>query len=298
MTAQLLGEDRPGAADRVPAHPDRPADLPSTRAARGALAGDRRAAATAGRTVLVSAALTILGALLLGGVLEVAVLGSLKHARAQTVHYGELREQLAKSVAPVGPTDSEGELLPLDGPGHLRSSVLPGQAGISTLYGRQAAYGGPFGRLVDLRAGDPLTVVTGQGLHRFKVIGPRRAGDPVPPLRSGASRLVLATGDGTAFAPSGVLRIDAELVSEVQPAPAPAFTSSSLSAAERPMAGDQMALVSLVLWAQALLLGALAVVYLRARWGGWQTWTVAVPVLLVLGLRVVDEAARLLPNLL
>ena len=320
MTAQLLGELRSPGADAAPAAP---AELPTTRSGR---AGERRAAATAGRALLLSAVLTILGALLLGGVLEITVLGNLKHARAQTVHYGELREQLAKSIAPVGSTDSDGAQLPLgapvailqiprldlrevvgegttaavliDGPGHVRSSVLPGQAGISTLYGRQAAYGGPFGRLVDLRPGDELTVTTGQGLHRYQVLGSRRAGDPVPPLRSGAGRLVLATADGTAFAPDGVLRVDADLVSPVQPSSPVGFTSSSLSAAERPMAGDQIALVALVLWGQALLLAALAVVYLRARWGRWQTWTVAVPVLLALDLKVVDQAARLLPNLL
>ena len=320
MTAQLLAERQPDSADPSLGSP---AEVPSTRAGR---AGDRRAAATAGRTLLISAALTILGALLLGGVLEITVLGSLKHARAQTVHYGELREQLAKSIAPVGPTDSDGARLALgapvaileipklnlrevvgegttagvliDGPGHLRSSVLPGQVGISTVYGRQAAYGGPFGRLVDLRPGDQFTVITGQGLHRYKVIGSRRAGDPVPALRSGTGRLVLATADGTAFAPDGVLRVDADLVSDVQPTPPVGFTSSSLSAAERPMASDQIALVALVLWTQSLLLAALAVVYLRARWGRWQTWTVAVPVLLTLALKVIDEAARLLPNLL
>jgi sortase A len=275
---------------------------------------------------LVSTSLTIMGVLLLGAVLEVAVLGDLKHGRAQQVHYRELRAELATSVAPVSATDSNGTLLALgapvaileiprlhlrevvgegttsgvllDGPGHLRSSVLPGQAGISTVYGRQAAYGGPFRGLATLRPGDAITVVTGQGRQGFRVLGRRRAGDLVPPLPAGAGRLVLATGDGTRYAPGGVLRVDADLVTPVQPTPPSVFGSASLMESERPMRGDQGALVPLLLWAQALLLAALATVYLRARWGRWQTWTVAVPVLLVLGLNVTDQAARLLPNML
>ncbi len=187
----------------------------------------------------------------------------------------------------------------MDGPGHLRSTVLPGQAGISTIYGRQAAYGGSFGHLGDLRPGDAITVVTGQGRQVFRVFGQRRAGDKVPVLAPGASRLVLATGEGTRYAPSSVLRIDADLTSPVQPAVPRPFGASSLSAAEGPMQGDPSALVPLLLWSQALLLTALAAVYLRARWGRWQTWTVAVPVLLIVGLNLADQGARLLfPNML
>ena len=286
----------------------------------------QRVALVSSRTQVVAAALTLLGALLLGAVLEVGVLGSLKHDRLQQIHYGQLREQLAKSVAPVGPTDSDGVLLVLGapvaiveiprlhlrevvgegttagvligGPGHLRSTVLPGQAGISVIYGRQAAYGGPFGRLATLRPGDALSVTTGQGRHLYKVLDLRRAGDPVPALRPGASRLVLATGDGTEFAPEGVLRLDADLLSPVQPGGAEARASGAVTSAERPMAGDNLALVPLVLWSQLLLLAMLAVVFLRARWGRWQTWAVGCPVLLLVGLKTADTLARLLPNLL
>jgi hypothetical protein len=40
------------------------------------------------------------------------------------------------------------------------------------------------------------------------------------------------------------------------------------------------------------------VTWLRARWGRWQAWTVAVPVLGAFGVVLAGEIARLLPNLL
>lgn len=304
-----------------PVQPGRRTNQPKGRARRVAAH-----AAPGSGVALVSTILTILGALLLGAVLEVTVLGALKHDRAQQVHYRQLRAELATSTAPVGAADVNGALLRLgapvavlqvprlhlrevigegttagvliDGPGHLRSTVLPGQAGISTIYGRQAAYGGPFGQLGDLRPGDTITVVTGQGRQVFRVFGQRRAGDKVPIFKTGTSRLVLATAEGARFAPGGVLRIDADLISPVQPATPRPFGASSLSSAEGPMRGDQSALVPLLLWSQAMLLAALATVYLRARWGRWQTWTVAVPVLLIVGLNLADQGARLLPNML
>ena len=305
----------------APVQPGRRTNKPKGRARPGAAHAEQGSS-----VALMSTTLTILGALLLGAVLEVTVLGGLKHDRAQQVHYRQLRAELALSTAPVGAMDVNGALLPLgapvavleiprlrmrevvgegttagvlvDGPGHLRSTVLPGQQGISTIYGRQAADGAPFGRRGDLRPGDTNTVVTGQGQQVFRVFGQRRAGDKVPILATGSSRLVLATGEGTRYAPDSVLRIDADLVSPVQPGGARPFGASSLSAAENPMQGDPSALVPLLLWSQALLLAALAAVYLRARWGRWQTWTVAVPVLLIVGLNLVDQGARLLPNLL
>jgi sortase A len=35
----------------------------------------------------------------------------------------------------------------LDGPGHLRSTVLPGQVGTSVVMGRAKTYGAPFGAI-------------------------------------------------------------------------------------------------------------------------------------------------------
>jgi multisubunit Na+/H+ antiporter MnhB subunit len=64
------------------------------------------------------------------------------------------------------------------------------------------------------------------------------------------------------------------------------------------MSGDPSAWIPLVFWAQALLLVAIGVVWLRNRWGRWQTWVVSVPVLGFVGLGVAQQVAILLPNLM
>src|SRR5262249_25125790 len=77
------------------------------------------------------------------------------------------------------------------GLGHLPDSSLPGQSGVSEIYGRRATFGGPFSRLGELRTGDVITVVTGQGKAIYKVAGVGSShlviNDPWP------NRLVLLT---------------------------------------------------------------------------------------------------------
>jgi LPXTG-site transpeptidase (sortase) family protein len=271
--------------------------------------------------------LRILALLTLGFLVAVAVVGPLRHARDQAVLFDDFRVQLADGTAPVGQLDADGRLLapgaPIallevpelglsevvaegttsgvlrSGPGHLRSSVLPGQAGTAVLLGRQAAYGGPFGDLSSLGRGDRIVVRTGQGEHTYEVTGRRGPGDPLPaPLQAGQGRLTLVTGSGTPFAPADVLRVDAALVSDAQPAPPRVLTPAALTPAEAPMAGDSDAWITVVLLGQALLLAVGAVTWLRLRWGRSQVWLVAVPVLGTLGLTTADAVARLLPNLL
>ncbi|TDE01827.1 class E sortase [Jiangella asiatica] len=185
------------------------------------------------------------------------------------------------------------------GPGHRRDTVLPGQEGTSVIMGRQTTYGGPFGRIHTLQPGDQITVVTGQGEHLYRVIGVRREGDPLlPPAEDGEGRLTLVTADGRPLMPSGVLRVDAELVSDPHPAPPRVLGSASLSEAEQTMAADDGAWYPLVLLGEALVLAVAGVVWTRLRLGRWQAWVVGIPVLAAIGLTTADQIARLLPNLL
>ncbi|HSV68182.1 MAG TPA: class E sortase [Mycobacteriales bacterium] len=275
--------------------------------------------------MLVASGAASLLALLLGFVTDLTVVGGLRHARDQQVRYAELRSDLANAVAPVGPADEAGTPYPpgtamalleipainlrevvvqgttagvlRGGPGHRRDTPLPGQAGTSVVLGRRAAYGGPFRRLDQLIPGDQVTVTTGQGVHAFKVIDVRRAGDPEPPgLPAGHGRLTLVTAAGSPYLPTGVLRVDADLMSAVQPSPPPR-PAPGLTGAEQTMAADPSVWVPLVLWGQALLAAA-ALVWARIRWGRWQVWVVGVPVPGALGVAVADQVAGLLPNLL
>jgi sortase A len=278
------------------------------------------------RLQLVRAALVSALILSLTVLIQLTVVSRLQHSAAQDRAFDRFRADLAKGTAPIGPTDSEGRELRagtpvayleipaigvkevigestspsvlFSGPGHRRDSPLPGQAGTSIVYGRRAAFGGPFARIRELNKGDVITVTTGQGEFTFKVRGVRRAGDPVPErLEPGMGRLLLATADGLPFLPDGVVRVDADLDGEAVGGPARLIGVSELPAEEQIMGDDARTLWALALWLQALLAVALGAVWAWHRWGRAQAWVVFLPPLLLVGLLASDEAARLLPNL-
>ncbi|HEX4834690.1 MAG TPA: sortase [Trebonia sp.] len=273
-------------------------------------------------------AIMILAATLIGFLAWIGAGSRLYYDRAQHDAYADFRVALASAVAPTGPTNpynaarlltpgtsvavlripelrlravvfegTSGQVL-RKGPGHLRDTPLPGQPGTSVIFGRQAAYGGPFAGLGSLNEGDQLTVMTGQGTSTYQVLDVRRAGDPLPPaVQPGQGALILVTADGTPFDPTGVLRIDATLVSRPFPAPTMVVSPASLSPGENILGTDPLAWVPLVLWGQCLLAAAAAAGWLWQRWGKWQTWIVAVPVVGFFAICVANEVALLLPNL-
>lgn len=277
----------------------------------------------------ISTAITTISVVLLGFAVYIGFVARLHHDRAQFTSYANFRQELALGTAPTGQTvpGDPSTLLTLgtpvavlnipvlglnevvfegttgsvleNGPGHLRSTPLPGQAGTSEIMGKSTTYGGPFGDLASLVPGDPFTVTTGQGVQRYKVLDVRRAGYPVPPPpAAGHGRLVLATAYGSPFAPDGVLRVDADLTSDLQPTAKLVIPTSKLSAAEQALATDRSAWFWLVVVGEALIIAVAFVSWTRVVWGRWQTWIIAVPVLTFFGLLVADQAARLLPNLL
>lgn len=275
---------------------------------------------------VVSQMLTIFAVLTLGFLIQLTLVGGLQHDRDQAQSFRELRIQLAIGTAPVGALGEDGKPLPsgtpvaileiprldleevilegsssrvlMSGAGHRRDSTLPGQAGTSVVLGRRGGYGGPFGGIDGLRQGDEIIVTTGQGRHTFAVLGARRAGDPLPPaLASGQGRLNLVTSDGPTFRPTDALRVDANLTSPAQPGGVQ-IPSRALPANEAVMAGDSSALLPLMLWAPLLLAAAVGTVWVRYRAGRWQAWVIGLPVLVLLGVTVIDTAAALLPNVL
>ena len=179
--------------------------------------------------------------------LQLLVLSGLAQDRSQQVLRADLREQLATQTAATGgaiapgtpvallsiPTlglqqvvvegTASGDLML--GPGHRRDTVLPGQAGVSILYGRSAGYGAPFRTVTLLQAGDGITVTTAQGERVYRVDGVRREGDPVPtPPAAGGGRLTLVTAEGVgplaAIMPSGAVYVDATRVDDAAIGPA------------------------------------------------------------------------------
>jgi hypothetical protein len=275
-----------------------------------------------------STAITLLSVILLGFAVYIGFVARLHHDRAQLVAYADFRKDLAQATAPTGQTKpGTSKLLDLGtpvavldipklhlkevvfegttgsvlekGPGHLRSTPLPGQAGTSEIMGRAATYGGPFGKLATLVPGDTFRVITGQGVHQYKVLDVRRSGLPQPqPPATGAGRLVLATAYGGPIVPSDVLRVDADLTSTVQQSPRLILGTSQISPAERAMAMDTGAWFPIVFVGEALVIAVGLVSWARMSWGAWPTWLVAVPVVSYFGFATADQVARLLPNLM
>ena len=239
----------------------------------------QRPAAT-GSATLVWTSVSLAGFLALFFALFGLGLSGLHESSAQHRLFAELREQLALATAPVGGAIPPGAPVALlsapraglrdvvvvegttssllrSGPGHRRDTPLPGQAGVSVLYGRGTSYGRPFGEVPSLSPGDALVVTTAQGRFTYVVDGSRRNGDPLPTTLSvGAARLTLVTSDGRGVrALQGKLStvfVDATLKGPAQPAPA--GRPSALTAPEKAMAGDKGALVGLVLCLQLRLL--------------------------------------------
>lgn len=255
--------------------------------------------------------------------LQVLVLSGLEESRAQNVLYSQLREELAAQTAPTGGAIEPGSpVAVLDvptlglqqvvvegtasgdlqaGPGHRRDTVLPGQAGVSIVYGRAATYGGPFRSVMTLRPGDGIRVTTGQGEFVYRVDAIRRAGDPAPgALASGGGRLTLVTVEGSgvlaAVAPSSTVYVDATLQGDA--VTGPAGRPGAVPDAEKALGRDTSVLPELALALQGLLLAVGAASVLRTRLPGRVTWVLTVPVLVALAWAVVDAGVQLLPNLL
>jgi sortase A len=274
-------------------------------------------------------AMWLLALCLIGFFLWFAFGSRLHYDRVQVEAYANFRASLALATAPTGPTNpanpdqllapgttigvlripdiglttvifegTSGRILE-SGPGLLRDTPMPGQPGVSVIFGRRAAYGGPFSRLPWIQIGSVFTVTTGQGVASYRVIDLRRGGDPnPPPLAAGQGRLVLVTADGPPLAPFGVLHVDADLISKPSPAPPMILSAADLSPSEQALGTDPGALVPVVLWGLALLSAVFLLAWAGRQWGRWQVWIVAVPVVLFISLSAADQVACLLPNLM
>lgn len=265
-------------------------------------------------------------ALVLGFIFHLVVISAFAESRSQSMLFNQFRAELAAGTAPVGQVDTAGKLLKigapvatisfpsldkrytvvegtssralLDGPGHRRDSPLPGQQGVSVVYGREAAYGGPFGGLSSLRIGDKITTVTGQGKAEYQVIGLRRAGDRAPaPVAAKEGRLTLVTAAGTSFMSGSVLRVDAKLVGTAQPTPQPVLKLGSLSPAEDPLASDGSGWLPMFLLIELAIAAVVVLLLALRRWGKWHTWIVGAPVLLIIGAELAKQVVVVLPNL-
>ncbi|WP_300679856.1 sortase [Nocardioides sp.] len=278
------------------------------------------------RVVIVSHAMTMVSVLLLLILVNLMLVGQVQHFTAQHRLYGEFRQQLAEGAVPIGQTDVDGHLITpgspvallripslgidevvvegtsssetMQGVGHRRDTPLPGQNGVSVLMGRAAAYGGVFRHLGQLTRGTEFSVQTGQGVARYRVIGARTASTALPALTPEKGRITLITATGGAFRPSGVIRVDADLVSTAFPRPATVIAPGAIRGAENALRGDTSHAFGLS-WLAELLVGlAVAATWAWKRWRPAATWIVFTPILALVGFAVAGDICTFFPNLM
>jgi LPXTG-site transpeptidase (sortase) family protein len=272
-------------------------------------------------------AVTLLAVLVLGFVGYLYFLSGVQEARAQTTLYAQLRGEFAAGTAPARPVipghpaspaslaaapgdpvavlaipsigvanmvvveGTSPENLTL-GPGHLRDSVLPGQAGISVIFGRRASFGGPFGGVPSLRVGDLITTTTSQGLAKYQVVSVANSSKPIP-FHSYPNQILLVTADSS-LAPAHYVEVEAKLLGSP-------FAESGylpqIGSPEGALGRDFYALIPGMSWAIALAAAAVIGSFLAARWARWPAWIVTVPVLLAIVWNLYQALSALLPNL-
>jgi sortase A len=240
-------------------------------------------------------------------------LSSIPEARTQIVLYKTFEGELGQLTAPTGPAPEGSPVALLDipqiglrnavvvegtssrdlthGPGLVRSSVLPGQAGLSLIYGKAFSYGAPFAHLMQLNRGNLITLTTGQGTARYVV---ESFGTSIRPAPADApNRLVLETA-GPGLVPREAVQVSADMVGRPQP---DAGGQPQITVEEVDMAWYPDALIPLLLWSQALLIVIIAATVAANRWSRGAAYLCAAPIVAALLWCVFENLATVLPNL-
>jgi sortase A len=259
-------------------------------------------------------ALVLLCALIIGFLGYLYGLSKLSEQRAQSNLRKSFEHALGQAIAPVGPVSPGTPVAALTiprlglaeaivvegtsaqdltlGPGHRSDTVLPGQTGVSVIYGRRVTFGGPFEHLMQLQVGDVITTTTGQGAARYRVSSFGDATHPAP--ANSANRLVLVTSDSTGW-PHESVTVSADLVTAPQPA---GPTRPPISSDEESMSGGAAAsALAALLWSQALLAIAVLIPFAAVRWSPIATYICAAPLVLAVVWNLYENAACALPNL-
>ena len=294
--------------------------LPSLRLFNGVQFGEPRIERTEG-ALIGAEALTVIGLICAWMVAQMLLFGMLSHTRAQAILYGEFREQMAAATAPTGgvivPGDpvalitipaigiqevvaegtTAGQLL--KGPGHMRSTALPGQPGTSVIFGRARTYGAPFNKISYLRVGHAIHTLTAQGAATYRVDAVRTAKSPLPgAVTAGNGRLTLVSsytqGRLNALVPHQVVYVDATLISRAYAAPSGGF--GSVSPSELAMARDVSILPSLALSLGGLVIALTVALLARERLSNPVVWILGSPIVIALAWAAGEDLMNLLPN--
>ena len=180
------------------------------------------------------------------------------------------------------------------GPGHLVGSALPGQPGTSAILGHASRFGSSFSRLEELQSGQEINITTAQGVHTYEVVDStvRSANDSAAFIGE-RNMLLLITGVGGS-SPDQRLVVRALLTSPVFPAGTPA-TDVKTSTSELGLSGSDDSPLQLAIWLILLLFLVVSIFPLIEKIGRRVTWTIAVPLLVVVLFQVWQNAALMFP---
>jgi LPXTG-site transpeptidase (sortase) family protein len=303
-----------------PAPPRPPAPRPGTPSGRTTPRRARHRKATTSQLRLIGRILTVAGVSVVLFLVYAFVLSRTAESRSQEVLSGEFRTAIQTGTldqpnAPLTPgapvaflsiprlglsavvVEGTSPQLTKEGPGHLHGTPLPGEYGNAVIAGRRATFGGPFHDLGKLAEGDTISVLTGQGLFQYRVVGVHAvgAGDPDLLGPSTDSRLTLVTSDPVLLA-TGRLVATAELVG--YPAAVPQRPPVTVAQDELGLSGDTTGLLLFLLCVQLLVVAAFVAVRAARRYPWRVVYLVAAPVVLLLTWSAFENLARVLPGTL
>ena len=176
------------------------------------------------------------------------------------------------------------------GPGHMAGTSGFGQTGNAVVIGRRLAYGGPFLRLNQLKAGDKIEISTIQGKSTY-VVDPK-----LPALEAGAlsassdNRLTLVTSTPP-IAAVGLTTVTASLVGKpfIDYPQAPSWT------AVHPLGNTGHPLPVLALMVLSLVFVFEALRFVARTFTKSVTWMIGLPIVLATGIALSHVLDMLLP---
>jgi sortase A len=258
----------------------------------------------------------LLAVVVLGFVGYLYGLSHVQEARSQAILYQRFQAQLAQIggiVPPLGPTTPGAPIAILNipsigihdmvvvegtspenltlGPGHLRDTPFPGQAGVVEIFGRRATFGAPFAHIGELSPGALIQTITGQGESTYKVAA---VGNSKVTIVDRAPNQLLLFTASSPVVPSYYVEVDAHLTSAAHPSPG---VAREINSPELVLAGDNGALVLTWTWALALVLVSALGTFAALRWSVWAAYLVTVPVALAVLWNLYQNLSALLPNL-
>jgi sortase A len=317
MTADTVSKVPATAPATAPATEQAPANAPAGVGGQPPANAAKPQAGRADPYTIAGASVALLALLIAGFVGYVYVVSDIQQARDQSILADRLSDELYRDVGPLGGNIDKGNPVAMlripaigvrqvvvegttadslaKGPGHLRTSGLPGQGGHSVIMGRAHTYGGPFRDLSRLRVGQRIEATTQQGEFTYKVVERRHVAngkdDVLAPGRE--NRLVLITADSW-IRPGGRTVVIAEL--QGAPKAQEGRRPQGLRADEKGTGGYADAGVRLLLWAQAFTLVLVVLVWaLRRHPDRRVTLLLGTPVVLAVVWALYESAARVLP---